>query len=79
MRSYTFHIQLEPDAEGFRAFYAPWEAQGASTWGETTEAALLNMREVLAMMIEEIAEEGRLVGEQDRLTVAEGPAVTVTV
>ena len=79
MKSYTFQIQLEPDAEGYRAFYPPWEAQGASTWGQTTEAALLNMREVLGMMIEEFAEEGRLVQEQDRLTIAEGPAVTVTV
>ena len=79
MRSYTFQVQLERDAEGWRAFYLPWESEGASTWGKTQEEALQHIQEVLAMIISERAEEGRLLDGEQRLSVSEGPAVTVTV
>jgi len=78
MRSYTFQVQLEQDAEGWRALYPPWEELGASTWGKTQEEALQHIHEVLSMMIEERVEEGRAVDDQ-QVRVSEGPAVTITV
>ena len=79
MTSYTFHVDLERDAEGWRAFYPPWEAQGASTWGKTREDALKHIQEVLTMMIEEHTEEGDRLTREQPVIVFEGPAVTVTV
>ena len=32
MKTYGFRVELEPDEEGWRAFYPPWEEIGASTW-----------------------------------------------
>ncbi|MCH8309942.1 MAG: hypothetical protein IIB17_05515 [Chloroflexi bacterium] len=57
MKSYVFKVGLEPDEEGWRAFYSPWEEIGASTWGLTQEEALKNIQEVLGMIVEEFAEE----------------------
>ena len=37
MKTYIFSVSLEPDEEGWRAFYAPLEHIGASTWGKTQE------------------------------------------
>jgi len=53
MKSYLFKVELEPDEEGWRAFYPPLEEIGASTWGETQEEALKNIQEVLSMILEE--------------------------
>ena len=79
MKSYAFQIELEPDEEGWRASYPPWESQGASTWGATQDAALQHLHEVLEMMLEESLREGKSAPTGDRITVIEGPAVTVTV
>ena len=58
MKSYLFKVELEPDEEGWRAFYPPLEEIGASTWGETQEDALKNIQEVLAMILEESKQDG---------------------
>jgi predicted RNase H-like HicB family nuclease len=55
MKSYVFHVELEPDEEGWRAFYPPVEEVGASTWGENRPEALKNIQEVLSMIIEEFS------------------------
>ena len=56
-RRYLFRVGLEPDEEGWRTFYSPWEDIGASTWGLTQEEALKNIQEVLEMIVEEFAED----------------------
>ena len=77
MKSYVFQIELEPDAEGWRAFYPPLEEVGASTWGNTQEEALGNIQEVLSMILEEFDKQSRTVPEDHRMTVSDGAAVSV--
>ena len=79
MNTYGFPVRLEPDEEGWRAFYPPWEEIGASTWGESREAALKNIQEVLAMIIEEFAEAGEPISVPDNVKVFDGPLVAVSV
>ena len=58
METYVFRVELETDADGWRAFYPPMEDIGVSTWGGTQEEALKNIQEVLSMIVEESVEAG---------------------
>ena len=78
MKTYLFHITLEPDEDGWRAFYAPLEHLGASTWGTTQEDAVGHLHDVLAMIVEECIEEGRDLPTTEGLSVAEGTVVSIT-
>jgi predicted RNase H-like HicB family nuclease len=78
MKTYVFHVELEPDEEGWRAFYPPLEEQGASTWGESREAALNHIQEVLTMTVEERIEANEPVQEQENQGKPEGQLVSVT-
>jgi predicted RNase H-like HicB family nuclease len=78
MKTYVFPVTLEPDGEGWRAFYAPLEQVGASTWGATREEALRNIQEVLDMVVEEFLEEGKDIARTEGVVVTEGTAITVT-
>jgi len=78
MKTYIFNVSLEPDEEGWRAFYAPLEHIGASTWGKTQEEARQHIHEVLSMIVEEFIEEGRELPTGDGLLITEGTAVAVT-
>jgi predicted RNase H-like HicB family nuclease len=75
--TYTFRIVVEPDEDRWRAHAPALEAQGASTWGDTREEALTNIREVLEMIVGELAEEGSSVPAD--VGVSEEPLVAVTV
>ncbi len=77
MKSYIFQIELEPDAEGWRAFYPPLEEVGASTWGATQEEALDNIKEALEMIVEEFNEQNESIPASNRMIVSDGAAVTV--
>ena len=79
MKTYVFSVELEPDGEGWRAFYPAWEKTGASTWGYTKEEALKNIQEVLSMIVEEFVEDGEPIPAAEKMRVSEGAAVTVTV
>ena len=74
MKTYIFNVSLEPDEDGWRAFYPPLESIGSSTWGKTQEEALQHIHEVLAMIIEE----GKELPTGDGLLITEGTAVAVT-
>ena len=78
MKTYVFRIELEPDEDGWRAFYPPLEELGASTWGESQEAALKHIQEVLTMIVEERIEAKQSIQDQEGETVTEGPLVSVT-
>ncbi|MSQ12590.1 MAG: type II toxin-antitoxin system HicB family antitoxin [Dehalococcoidia bacterium] len=79
MKSYTFRVELERDDEGWRACFPAGEELRASTWGETWEDALKNIQEVLSIIVEEFAQEGRQIPQTTRITVSEGVLVTVAV
>ena len=71
-------MELEPDGEGWRVYYLPLEKIGASTWGYTKEEALKNIQEVLAMIVEELMEDGEPIPNSEAMSVFEGAVVTVT-
>jgi predicted RNase H-like HicB family nuclease len=75
--TYTFRIVVEPDEDRWRAYAPALEAEGPATWGYTREEALANIREVLEMIVGELAEEGRPVPAD--VAVSEEPLVAVTV
>ena len=79
MKTYVFRVELEPDEEGWRAFYAPLENIGASTWGNSEEQALKNIQEVLSLIVDELIEEGRSIPATERMSVSDGAAVAVNV
>lgn len=79
MKTYVFRVELEPDEEGWRAFYSPLEELNASTWGENQEAALKHIQEVLAMIVEERIEAKEPIQNQESVRAAEGTLVSVTV
>ena len=68
MKSYVFQVELNPDEEGWRAFYPEWEELGASTWGSTKEEALKNIQEVLSMIVEELTEDGEPIPMEESMT-----------
>ena len=78
MKTYVFRVELEPDEEGWRAFCPPLEELGASTWGESQEAALKHIQEVLTMIVEERIEAKEPIQDQESDTVAKGRLVSVT-
>ena len=78
MATYLFNISLEPDGDGWRAFYAPLEHLGASTWGTTEEEATRNIQDALSMIVEEFAEEGKDLPLNEGLSLAKGRVVSVT-
>lgn len=77
MKSYIFHVQLEPDEEGWRAFYPPLEEVGASTWGKSRAESLRNIQEVLSMIVEEFAEEDRPLPDTDDIDTIEDTVVAI--
>lgn len=79
MKTYVFRVELEPDEEGWRAYYPPLEKLGASTWGESQEAALEHIQEVLTMILEEQIEAKEPVQAPENATAADGPLVSITV
>ena len=76
-KTYVFPVTLESDEEGWRVFSPSLESMGASTWGETQEEALKNIREVLAAMLEEFLEEGKDMAAQG-IVATEGAVITIT-
>ena len=78
MKTYLFRIEVEPDEEGWRAFYPPLEELGASTWGDTEQAALHNIQEVLSMIVEEATEVDQPIPLTGDVTVSEGAFIAVT-
>ena len=78
MTTYVFQVSLEPDGDGWRAFYAPLEHIGASTWGKTQEEAITHIHEVLSLIVDELLEEGKDIPAVEGLAVTSGAAVAIT-
>jgi predicted RNase H-like HicB family nuclease len=77
LATYTFKIVVEPDEDRWHAYAPALEHFGAATWGYTREEALTHIREVLEMVVAELADEGEPIPSD--LPASEEPLVTVTV
>ena len=69
MQTYVFKVTVEPDEDGWLALCPALDEYGAATWGHTEEAALKNIRELVEMILLELAEDG--------LPIPAGPAEEV--
>ena len=77
MPTYTFRIVIEPDEDRWRAYCPALEREGASTWGYTREEAMRHIREVLEMLVAELAEEGKPVPAD--VAASDEPLIAITV
>ena len=71
MKTYSFKVVVEPDedAAGNPAWYAycpALESIGGATSGRTREEALKNINEVVHMIVQEFAEDGKPLPLRDR-------------
>ena len=80
MQTYVFKVIIRPDEERWQADCPALLEHGAYTWGYTREAALSNIREVIGMILAELAEdnlpipqepaEGALAAPEQRVAVS---------
>ena len=77
MKTYVFHVEMESDEEGWRAYYPPLEKIGASTWGYTQEEALKNVQEVLEMLLEGLEDRGQSLADVAEFPVSPSALVEV--
>jgi predicted RNase H-like HicB family nuclease len=75
--TYTFKVVVEPDEDVWHAYCPALQRYGAATWGESRDEALRHIREVVAMTLAELIEDGEAIpGDVQAL---EGSSVSVTV
>ena len=84
MKSYVFKVVVEDDEQedgrpAFRAYCPALESAGASTWGDSREEAMKNIGEVLHMIVDELAGEGKEIPPDALIASSESAAVLVTV
>ncbi len=58
MKTYVFRVVVEPDEDRWVAYCPALEEYGAATWGYTEENALQAIREVVEIVLAELAEDG---------------------
>jgi predicted RNase H-like HicB family nuclease len=81
MKTYTFKVVVEPDADRWHAYCPALESQGASTWGQTREEALRHIDEVVQLVVASMLEHGDQLpeGNTQDVQVTVEPRVTVNV
>ena len=89
MKTYSFRVVLEEDRlpdepqneAVWRAYVPILENRGVATFGETREAAMKNLQEVLEMVIESMIEYGEPIpeGPPTEVEVVYQPRLSVTV
>ena len=81
MKAYVFKVMIEPDGDGWRAYFPAWEHVGASTWGFTQKEALKNIQEVLQLVLEDLVEENDPIPEvpEGEGFISAEPQVAVTI
>lgn len=81
MKTYVFRVVVEPDKDRWQAHCPTFEKYGAATWGHTKDEALKHIREVVAMVVEELIEDGISLPEtpSEDVAVFTDSRVTVTV
>src|SRR5258708_31641132 len=58
MKTYTFKVVVERDADRWHASCPALQQYGAATWGYTREEALKDINELVQMIIVELREDG---------------------
>jgi predicted RNase H-like HicB family nuclease len=56
--TYTYGVVVEPDEDAWHAYCPALQKHGAATWGVTRAEALQHIREVVAMVVAELIEDG---------------------
>ena len=81
MKTYVFRVVVEPDEDRWSAYCPVLEKHGAVTWGYTEAEALKHIRQVVEMIIDELAEEHEPIPEEpeEEVFVSMEPRVAVTV
>ncbi len=80
MKTYVFHVVVEPDEDRWAAFCPALERYAAATWGYTREEALKNIHEVVEMIVEELVQENEPIPEDPgEVATFPEPRVAITV
>lgn len=81
LTTYTFKIVVEPDENAWHAYCPALVDRGGATWGETREAALRNIDQVVRMVVESLIEHGEPIptAPVNSVQVSTEPVVSVTV
>jgi predicted RNase H-like HicB family nuclease len=58
MKTYTFKVIVEPDADRWHAYCPALQQYRAATWGTTREEAFKHIQEVVQIVIDELREDG---------------------
>lgn len=75
--TYTYRVVVEPDDDAWHAYCPALQHYGAATWGATHAEALRHIREVVAMVIGELIEDGEPMPADEAQSA--GTLVSVTV
>ena len=71
MKTYVFRVVVEPDDDRWIAYCPLLKEKGGATWGYTQDEALSNIKEVVEMTVQRMAEH--------REHIPDGPSEEVTV
>jgi predicted RNase H-like HicB family nuclease len=56
--TYTYRVVVEPDDDAWHAYCPALQGYGGATWGKNQAEALWHIREVVAMIVAELVEDG---------------------
>ena len=81
MKTYTFKVVVERDADRWHAYCPALQQYGAATWGYAREEALKHINEVVQMIIDELRESGITIPDRpkDEVEVFSDERVAVTI
>ena len=75
--TYTYRVVVEPDEDAWHAWCPALLGYGAATWGTTRAEALRHIREVVALVVAELIEDGETLPADEAGST--GTLVSVTV
>lgn len=75
--TYTYRVVVEPDEDAWHAYCPALEGYGGATWGKSRAEALRHIREVVAMIVTELVDDGETLPASEAEGV--GTLVSVTV
>ena len=77
MKTYVFRVVVEPDENRWHAYCPALEHLGGATWGNSRQEALKHIKEVVQLVVDELAEDGKPIPED--VQVSDEPLVSVSV
>jgi len=60
MKTYTLSVVVEPDGDKWVAYSKELKDKGGATWGNTRKEVLENLRDVIRLVLEDMADCGEL-------------------